>query len=719
MEELERLAGAGSAAAFDPKEHARLYKAQPKERRRVVNVLYRAGGEMEYARLLSETSSVPETLRALYALGLVTPLPSAEAPDRVVLPLERLFATPLIENEPDKLVEALKVYPREVLWAIAMARGVPVNGTDEITLRARLYRHALGGGRFEELPSSSLAPLILLRGEDWVMESDRLFSRLRLTPPSGGRSAETLFASLRSWGGALLDLLLRMLVVPVRVSPGSSFYRDFAVPRELRTAVLKLASPPPPSAAPRKPAKPPAAPAGPHPDCVLDRPLEWDSREGRFPGDLARFVLLFDQDPPSLTQKGDLNRRDLLRLRKASDMEEETFESLSILARSLPLIETRGDGTRISPKAGELVSLGAPALVRRLLAGFPVVRINAPRTWFSDSQCLSMRDMVLSELSARARGPAEPLCLHCLARRISESKEFGKLLVYTGVEPYGLARTLWESFARMFHVAGIAAVAVKGGRIAALKVTEVGRRGFDRTPIAAAADVAGDAQVIVQPTGEIIVPRGVPFEELRRVSRACDVKGVDAVAILALTRESLLRAAQRGEDPAGIRAVLESRSKAPLPRTVTLLFEEIGARMGEVEILPCAAVLRVRDAALLKDLDGVTALGDGLAMLRPGADPEELHALLRKRGHLPRMARREGAPEGEGSGRDEMAILDVLDDAADSGEPVELRFRGGGADTVEIEEFDGDTVWGDSLVSGKQVRYAFGSIIGAQLASER
>jgi hypothetical protein len=150
------------------------------------------------------------------------------------------------------------------------------------------------------------------------------------------------------------------------------------------------------------------------------------------------------------------------------------------------------------------------------------------------------------------------------------------------------------------------------------------------------------------------------LEQLLRLARCCDIKSVDAVAVFALNRKSLQRAAARREDLSDLRKLLETSTRRPLPQTVSVLLDEFLARTGEFLIHPCSAVIRLKDPAMIRELGpGAVLLGDGWALLPEGGDPEELEAALRKKGHLPLLKRIE--PEADFANLEKLRSL--LDDA--------------------------------------------------------
>ncbi|MCI0658102.1 MAG: hypothetical protein L0170_13710, partial [Acidobacteria bacterium] len=456
--ELQKRVGSNPLPGFDAKAHAALYKAQPKERRRVVNALVRMGGEMEYARLLSETSSAPETIEALCALGLISVVPVTESSCLVVLPLERLFATPLMENDSDKLVEALRVYPRDLLWAAASRSGVPMDGADEIVLRARLFQRAISQESWGDLSNDALEVMQVFRRLGWVVDADRLFDEIRREPPGGARSAETLFAAFGPKHG-LGELLLNLLVIPVRVNSGTSYYRELAVPRELRARAEALPAPKSRPAPEKRSAREaavvaPAVRPKPGSDCVNNRKVELTSREGRLSGDLAKFLLLLEQDPPSITQRGTMNRRDLARLARRGGIPDREVDLLGISAACLEAVETSDEVARISKSASTLLGLAPAELAKRLIEALPAVTFEIRYVWLAESQFERITQAVRSGLETRLVDTRATVCAHCVVEQLAGTRTLLKELGHSEEWAPKVARLVLNTLSHMYHAAG-------------------------------------------------------------------------------------------------------------------------------------------------------------------------------------------------------------------------------------------------------------------------
>ncbi len=182
-----------------------------------------------------------------------------------------------------------------------------------------------------------------------------------------------------------------------------------------------------------------------------------------------------------------------------------------------------------------------------------------------------------------------------------------------------MIQRIMVAMADYLYQAGLAEKGGEGGRMSAMRWTATGAAAFRGADEPAGPAAPEEASPVVQPSGEIIASGGIPFEELRAIARASEVRSVDAAAVFALTRASLLRAAQEGHDLARLKEILASRSKTPLPQPVAFLIDEISSRIGEVEIIPCSAIVKARDPVILKTLgDGLVPISEGEVTVRGG-----------------------------------------------------------------------------------------------------
>lgn len=764
IEELKGQLPGAQAPAFDARRHAEVYRALPRERRRIVNAVYRAGGVKAISQFGPETPWTPHDLRALQEAELLYALPSSENPEQVVLPLEMLFATPLQETDPDSLVEALKIYPKTALWSIASARGVSVDGANEYLLRARLYRHSASGAAFKGMGPAGLGPLKRLREHGWTMDYGKLLRELGIRIGVLPAPIEGLFASLRGAQNGLEDLFLRLVVVPVRSAPGSSSFRSVAVTRDFRAQVDELLRTHEPPPAPAKTVSPPVVvkpssppmiaqssaqkaetsrPAKPaESGCRLGLASSFNSREGTLRGEMMRLLLLVEQDPPSITRMGTVNRTNLARMSRHAGIAKTDLESACNLAIRLGLLEIRDEVATPAPSAGAFLGRNAAEFARALAKLFgSLVAMPSGPYWIDQARMRKLSDAARKAVLETLVAPGAVTCIHCLAGRLAALGDFRKADAYGRSSKGDLAEKVLEVMASSLHELGLAEAAREKDRIVALRWTATAAMAFGKEPVQAPSPA--DSFIVVQPSGEIIAPGGMPFDDLRMIARAAEVRSVDAAAIFALTRASLLRSAQRGDDPAKLKEFLTSRCRNPLPQPVAFLLDELATRMGEIEIVFCSAVVKVRDPLLLKSFgESLVPISDRAAALLPTSNPSFFLNQLRKQGYLLRVADRSSPrPDAQSvippnAGREEEEVEEEdsppddelfkeatardgierrLHQALEHGDYVEIAVRGGRRHAITIDLLNGDTVQAWDVRSGRNVVVSLESIVSARL----
>lgn len=136
------------------------------------------------------------------------------------------------------------------------------------------------------------------------------------------------------------------------------------------------------------------------------------------------------------------------------------------------------------------------------------------------------------------------------------------------------------------------------------------------------------AQFTVQPNHEILAPPDLHPRTLRRLLTLCEVRSVDVVATLALTRESLRSALERGASAEAVLAFLRAGSSVPLPQTIEHLLAESSRRQSPLVLATAGGFLRVEDPVIFAELTADRRLrpliretvGEGLILFHPHAD---------------------------------------------------------------------------------------------------
>ena len=150
---------------------------------------------------------------------------------------------------------------------------------------------------------------------------------------------------------------------------------------------------------------------------------------------------------------------------------------------------------------------------------------------------------------------------------------------------------------------------------------------------------------VVQPNLEIYTPPGLPARDLYRLFRMSEPS---ASGMLAITKDSLRRAMDRGEQADELISFLRERSGSRLPQNVEYLIKQVGGRHGHIRIGQAGLFIQVDDPMLLKELESQNGLNirfrEQLAetvALISGDSVDSVIRQLRQAGYFPVSVERE------------------------------------------------------------------------------
>lgn len=146
--------------------------------------------------------------------------------------------------------------------------------------------------------------------------------------------------------------------------------------------------------------------------------------------------------------------------------------------------------------------------------------------------------------------------------------------------------------------------------------------------------------VTIPPNLDVMAPMIAPLDVLLTLGDVCEPVRYDRAAMFRLTPTSLLRAADRGIAPADVATRLAAHCAHPLPDEVARLVDDAVARDGEVRIRRTSALVLVSEPTLVEALRRHPVLADaravevapGVYALPDGCDVRAVHAALRDAG---------------------------------------------------------------------------------------
>lgn len=154
------------------------------------------------------------------------------------------------------------------------------------------------------------------------------------------------------------------------------------------------------------------------------------------------------------------------------------------------------------------------------------------------------------------------------------------------------------------------------------------------------APLMEEAPLLIQPTLELMTPMMQNPHRLLRLAQLADVEALDAMVMLRVTPETLVRALDGG---LGLDEI-SMRLGSNLPNTLSQLLADLAHRLGEVEVLQGMRLIRARTSELSHELQLRPEFAS--LNLKPMSDtlleangPGNAFALLKEAGFLPKPGR--------------------------------------------------------------------------------
>lgn len=149
----------------------------------------------------------------------------------------------------------------------------------------------------------------------------------------------------------------------------------------------------------------------------------------------------------------------------------------------------------------------------------------------------------------------------------------------------------------------------------------------------------------VLPSMEVICPPDLKLRALYHLTEFCDVKSIDVMSTMVISRESLRKGMDKGLRAEDIQRFLSDNSRMPLPETIKLLIRECSSKHGEVHLGFAGGYLLVDDPVLVEELRSNRRLkvfikdviADRVVLLNSDVEIKKLGKILHKMGYMPHM----------------------------------------------------------------------------------
>jgi hypothetical protein len=150
---------------------------------------------------------------------------------------------------------------------------------------------------------------------------------------------------------------------------------------------------------------------------------------------------------------------------------------------------------------------------------------------------------------------------------------------------------------------------------------------------------------ILQPTHEAIVPPDLELESFYRLNQIGQVRSVDVMSIIAITRESVREGLDRGWSGEEILEFLKTHSRTPVPDSLSVMIKECGRKHGELNMGFAGGFIVVDDQTQLLQLQSNKKISpsikrvvdDRIVLLHSDVDLKRLAREMQKIGFMPRL----------------------------------------------------------------------------------
>jgi hypothetical protein len=150
---------------------------------------------------------------------------------------------------------------------------------------------------------------------------------------------------------------------------------------------------------------------------------------------------------------------------------------------------------------------------------------------------------------------------------------------------------------------------------------------------------------IVQPNLDVITPPDLNLQNFYHLNEFADIKGIDVMSTLTITRDSLREGMDKGLRGEDVLAFLNEACRPGLPETVKHLVTECSEKHGEVYMGFAGGYIRVDDPILLEDLRShkkiqisiKDIIDKKVILLNPNVDVKKLAKDLQRLGFMPQL----------------------------------------------------------------------------------
>ena len=369
-------------------------------------------------------------------------------------------------------------------------------------------------------------------------------------------------------------------------------------------------------------------------------------------GRLEALLTSWAELPPSVLRSGGLGVRELKRTAKDLDVSEQVAALLIEIAYAAGLVDqSAGVDPEWVPTPAYDAWLATPVEDRWL---------QLTRAWLQMTRLPALigqrdeRDKALAPLAPEVERPAAPsdrrrvlgVLLEVPAGRAPSREVVGDVLAWRGPRRGGRLRDLLTGW--VLQEAEVLGLTGRGGPA---PYTRSLLAGEDRAAARQLAKLLPEPldHVLVQPDLTVVAPGPLERGLAGELAAVADVESTGGATVYRVTEATIRRALDLGRSANDLQELFRSRSRTPVPQSLTYLIDDVARRHGRLRVGASASYLRCDDEALLTEVLA-TKKAESLRLRRlaptvltSGAPVGQVLEVLRTLGHAPAAEAADGA----------------------------------------------------------------------------
>ena len=322
-------------------------------------------------------------------------------------------------------------------------------------------------------------------------------------------------------------------------------------------------------------------------------------------GRLEALLESWSEVPPPVLRSGGLGVRELKRAAKQLDVPEATASLIIEIAYAAGLVEqTPGVDSDWVPTPAYDRWVGSPVEDRWVVLA---------RAWVGMTRLPALvglrddRDKALAALSPELERPSAPVDRRRVLQVLLET------VPGTGVaDDDVVAVLLWRAPRRGGRLREVLPGWVLGeartlGLVGRGGLASYARRlleGADREAAKLLRDLLPDPldHVLVQPDLTVVAPGPLERDLARELALVADVESTGGATVYRVTEATVRRALDAGRSASDLQELFRTRSRTPVPQSLTYLVDDVGRRHGRLRVGTSTSYLRCDDEALLTEV---------------------------------------------------------------------------------------------------------------------